>query len=497
MESSNSNLLYERGAIPWFSDHMRIGAGFDIQNFQTVRSPFRCLSSDANPERSRAGASISIDRQLIRDQESLQKYISSSTRVLASGLPVASMQLSLDCLKSAKCDSNNATVILHATVTLPPDLYQDQMVPLPEASNFLEQATRGDETFGKTFQEKYGQYCITGQRRRSSFFAVSTYSSESKEDLDQYVAGVSASFKTPKFSFSATTKVEIGHTMTSKSIKERHQICLVGVDSENMSSRLSTIDLQAAWVDFLEYFKPTPYLALMTPYIDLNIPLPRPTTTHIIPRGFEAASELIFALQLTAQTHGMIKARAAVEEVVNQNLRVCDVQSWLVLPPAQTAASVARLQCVQVQLVTIWHDRLMLLNTWRSLNLTANDWGWFHWNKACHNKLWKIGLCPSDVPESIRSEITTHDQQWHIESKWNGLPECQYEKVIYDLPGRIIIGAQVSNFWAGDGTNGWFKRILGGLDCHNFGVEFKTQHYRGGSWGLTLWSVDRELYQSA
>lgn len=153
------------------------------------------------------------------------------------------MQLSLDCLKSAKFDSNNATVIQHSTFTLPPEQYSDQMTPLSEASSFLEQADSHDLAFSRTFQERYGQYCITGQRRRFIFFAVSTYSSENREDLDNYVAGVSAGITTPIYSLSASTKVEISDATSMSSIKEHHQIFVVGIDLSNMGPRLSTISL--------------------------------------------------------------------------------------------------------------------------------------------------------------------------------------------------------------------------------------------------------------
>lgn len=67
MEFSISNLLHERGTIPWFSDHMRIGAGFDIHNFQTVRSPFKALQISIDPECVAASADRNIETQVIRD----------------------------------------------------------------------------------------------------------------------------------------------------------------------------------------------------------------------------------------------------------------------------------------------------------------------------------------------------------------------------------------------------------------------------------------------
>jgi hypothetical protein len=75
------------------------------------------------------------------------------------------------------------------------------------------------------------------------------------------------------------------------------------------------------------------------------------------------------------------------------------------------------------------------------------------------------------------------------------MPVCQYNKVVHTLPGRHIIGAQVKSSW-NDGTNGWWKRMEGGLMEESLGVEFKTQQYRGGAWSLTVWSIDRETYSA-
>ncbi|CAG8962000.1 hypothetical protein HYFRA_00014108 [Hymenoscyphus fraxineus] len=302
--------------------------------------------------------------------------------------------------------------------------YQYQRIPLSGVRNSLEPANGLDLAFTENFQENYGQYCITGLRRRSTFLAVSTYTSENKEELDRYVAGVAASFKTPKFSLGAAAKFEISHATSMSSIKEHHKINVVGIDTKHISLCLSTVDLQNAWESFIKYFKPTPYLALLTPYIDLKIPLPRPKASSIIPREFQEASDLVFALRLAAQAHSMTQARIATDKVISQSLSVCDIQSWLVLPPSQNAVSITRLRSIQTQLATIWHERLMLLTTWDSFNKTANEWGWFDWNKAGHTKAWRIGLCPDGVPQAIRSDITIHDHQWHPRSKGNGLPEC-------------------------------------------------------------------------
>lgn len=101
----------------------------------------------------------------------------------------------------------------------------------------------------------------------------------------------------------------------------------------------------------------------MIPYIDLNFQLPRPTSTHIIPLDFQEASGLIFAFQLAAQALGMIQARTAITEVIDQTLSVCDVQSWSVLLPAQTAANINRLRNIQAQFASTWRERLELMDT--------------------------------------------------------------------------------------------------------------------------------------
>ena len=61
------------------------------------------------------------------------------------------------------------------------------------------------------------------------------------------------------------------------------------------------------------------------------------------------------------------------------------------------------------------------------------------------------------------------------------------------LPGRRVVGAQIESGWQDD-TNGWWRRAHGSLGEGELGIAFETQNYRGVSWKLVVWSVDKNLY---
>lgn len=116
--------------------------------------------------------------------------------------------------------------------------------------------------------------------------------------------------------------------------------------------------------------------------------------------------------------------------------------------------------------------------------------------KAHNTPQWKIGICPDDVHESLRNEVVEYREDWDPESKRDGMPVCLKNEVAMCLPGRQIVGAQVESGWQDD-TNGWWRRTHGSLGEDTLAVGFETQHYRGGSWALIVWAVDKSLYMKA
>jgi hypothetical protein len=97
---------------------------------------------------------------------------------------------------------------------------------------------------------------------------------------------------------------------------------------------------------------------------------------------------------------------------------------------------------------------------------------------------------------SLEADISKYSEEWQVKSKQDGMPVCQYGEVVLKMPGRIVIATEVTSHWI-DGTNGWWriKKGAGGIGEDSFGAEFCTEHYRGGHWSATVWSVDGELYQ--
>ena len=116
--------------------------------------------------------------------------------------------------------------------------------------------------------------------------------------------------------------------------------------------------------------------------------------------------------------------------------------------------------------------------------------------KAHNTPQWKIGICPDDVHESLRNEVVEYREDWDPESKRDGMPVCLKNEVAMCLPGRQTVGAQVESGWQDD-TNGWWRRTHGSLGEDTLAVGFETQHYRGGSWALIVWAVDKSLYMKA
>jgi hypothetical protein len=116
--------------------------------------------------------------------------------------------------------------------------------------------------------------------------------------------------------------------------------------------------------------------------------------------------------------------------------------------------------------------------------------------KPGHPDIRSFGMNAHSRCSFPEAEISQYSEVWEVVSARNGMPVYQYGEVELKVPGRVVVAAEVKSHWT-DGTNGWWKKIkgAGGIGKDSFGVQFSTEHYRGGHWSATVRSVDGELYQ--
>jgi hypothetical protein len=119
------------------------------------------------------------------------------------------------------------------------------------------------------FIECYGEYCITGQIRQSSFFAVCTYSSPDAEELDKFTAALGAAKSGGEAGLDDTTDLVKGTKSHASSIKESHRFCINGVEGEIGLSWLEHATVTEAWQGFRFEYKPVPQVALLKHYSSL------------------------------------------------------------------------------------------------------------------------------------------------------------------------------------------------------------------------------------
>lgn len=213
-----SSSICEHGSIPWEDSHMGIGSGYDLHRQQSMRSPFWPFhSNDDLP-----GVDLhrlEISSKVFRDEESLLHFMTSDTRALASVFTVFNLKASLETLNTTSCSKTSMTVIKRCTITLPAENHEDSLELSDEAKSCFGRLNWNKADNAKTFMSRYGQYCITGRTRQSTFFAVSTYSADSKQELDQFSSTLSADFNGKTVSVEAASSFEMGSSSLCGSVK--------------------------------------------------------------------------------------------------------------------------------------------------------------------------------------------------------------------------------------------------------------------------------------
>ena len=116
--------------------------------------------------------------------------------------------------------------------------------------------------------------------------------------------------------------------------------------------------------------------------------------------------------------------------------------------------------------------------------------------ESCGEDTWTFGITPARAADL---GIATEDLQ--TSSKTCKLPDtgslkCQKpDPIRHELPGRVIIGAKLTNRYADPREGGKWKRVGGWLGRETFSVKVETRHTRGCDWEFVVWSVPRSLYE--
>jgi len=353
MFSSN---IREHGSIPWDDNYMKIGSGYDLHKQQSLRSPFwPCHPSSELP--STDLHTLEISSKILRDEETLLQYMTSDTRALASVFTVFNLKASLETLKTARCSKTSMTVIKRCTITLPAEHHEHLLELSDEAESCFGRLNWYGEENAQTFKTRYGQYCITGRTRQSTFFAVSTYSANTQQELDQFASRLSADFNGKTVSVEAASSFEMGSSHKSASIRETHEVVVVGCSSRNLQHRLHTIDIQKAWVDFLEHYTPIPVLAQITHYANIDIRIKHPQGSLSIPEDFRNAAELAQLLQVAARSNRLVGARALEISVQSTILKLADLHVYAEDSDEALQQCVATLKNVREELSGVWDRR--------------------------------------------------------------------------------------------------------------------------------------------
>jgi len=356
MESMFSSNIREHGSIPWDDKYMKIGSGYDLYKQQSLRSPFwPCHPSSELP--STELHTLEISSKILRDEETLLQYMTSDTRALASVFTVFNLKASLETLKTARCSKTSMTVIKRCTITLPAEHHEHLLELSDEAESCFGRLNWYGEDNAQTFKTRYGQYCITGRTRQSTFFAVSTYSADTQQELDQFASRLSADFNGKTVSVEAASSFEMGSSHKSASIRETHEVVVVGCSSRNLQHRLHTIDIQKAWIDFLEHYTPIPVLAQITHYANIDIRIKHPQGSLSIPEDFRNAAELAQLLQVAARSNRLIGARALEISVQSTILKLADLHVYAEDSDEALQQCVATLKNVREELSGVWDRR--------------------------------------------------------------------------------------------------------------------------------------------
>jgi hypothetical protein len=175
MSHEFSTTIKQHGSLPWDSAHMVLGSGYDMITREPLPSPFEevdvedSYSTETFPQ-------VDVQAQVFRDEQELTEHLWSMASATSPSSSLASVKSMASYIKTAKCNTKNACLILRCTLSMPPEHFDGELDLTDTGRQMLNKSPQ-------KFIDSFGEHCITGYIRQSSFFAVCTYSSTNAEEL--------------------------------------------------------------------------------------------------------------------------------------------------------------------------------------------------------------------------------------------------------------------------------------------------------------------------
>lgn len=301
MSYEYSTKIRQHGSLPWDSAHMVLGGGYDMAARESLASPFEeveaeeTYSADTFPH-------VDVQAQVFRDAQELTNHLWTTASASSPYHSPATVKAMASYMRTARCNSENACFVLRCMLSMPPEHFDGELDLSDTGRRLLDSSS-------EKFTECYGEYCIAGQVRQSSFFAVCTYSSKDTEELERFTATLGEAKSEGKSGLNATTDLVKGMKLHASSIKESHKFCISGVEGEIGLSWLENATVAEAWQGFRFDYKPVPQIALLKHYSSI-LPgeIKRPTALHDVSWEVTEAIWKCALLQMTAQSKSTSQA---------------------------------------------------------------------------------------------------------------------------------------------------------------------------------------------
>lgn len=260
MPHEYSARIRQHGNLPWDSSHMVLGGGYDLATNESLPSPFE--SVDAEDNYTDIFPQVDVQAQLFRDAQELTDSLwALAAASSSSNLSAATVNTLAPYIRTSKCNDKNACLILRCTLSMPPEHFDNELDLTGNARDLLNSAP-------ERFTSCYGEYCVTGQIRQSSFFAICTYSSTDTEELEKFTSTLNATKSADKPDMDIATDLARGNG-SHESIRTSHRFHIAGVEGEIGLSWLENATVTEAWQGFRFDYKPVPQVALLKHYSSL------------------------------------------------------------------------------------------------------------------------------------------------------------------------------------------------------------------------------------
>jgi hypothetical protein len=295
MSHEFSTTIKQHGSLPWDSAHMVLGSGYDMITREPLPSAFEevdvedSYSTETFPQ-------VDVQAQVFRDEQELTEHLWSLASATSPSSSLASVKSMASYIKTAKCNAENACLILRCTLSMPPEHFDGEL-------DLTDTGRRMLNSSPQKFIDSYGEYCVTGYIRQSSFFAVCTYSSTNAEELEKFTSTLGASGSPDKSKIDEASDLVKGAKSNSPSIRESHKFNISGVEGEIGLSWLENATVTEVWQGFRFDYKPVPQVAILKHYSSvLPGEIPRPTKSHEISWHINEAVWKCALLQMAARS---------------------------------------------------------------------------------------------------------------------------------------------------------------------------------------------------